>query len=243
MAFRRRFMRRRGFRRRRGYASKFMRKHRQGGPGPRPELKYVDHLNGTAVTPSGIASPTISVLNLTQEGAGPHNRIGRRIQLRSVELNILPNDTTDVATIAGQVYRLLLVYDSQWNGASSLTTSDLLQATDEAGTSSTNVMSPINMNNRDRYLVLRDWMWNSLSEVSSASGAFATGANVGSAVGPRLPRRLHWYIKLKGLETVYKASTATAADISTGALLLIALIGNQHPAWNFVCSSRVRFYD
>ena len=82
-----------------------------------PELKCVDTTNGngSGVVLSLNTTPLVTPLNLVQSGAGFYNRIGRRIEMKSLHLTGLIHST---GKQADQDYcRLLVVYDRQTNGA------------------------------------------------------------------------------------------------------------------------------
>lgn len=242
MALKRRFLRRRIAR---SYKNKFLLKHRQGGPGPRPELKFVDVLDETALTFQPYSGSAISCLNITQEGAGAWNRIGRRINMRSIEVRLVPKLDSSKTTVAGPIiYRIMLVYDAQWNTGSGFSYSLLLQSRQPGGASVSTILSPLNMDNRDRFMVLRDWVWTDPYEPAALNPMASAASDIGS-VTENLPREIHWFIKLKGLEAVYGASTGASSDINTGALLLICM-SNQATAnvpIFMAGTSRLRFYD
>lgn len=243
MAFRRRYMRRRA--RRGGFKRKFTLKHRSGGAGPRPELKFVDVLDSATQAFSTIAAggTATGCVNIVNEGSGAWNRIGRRINMKSIEVRIcLANLPAATPAAGAQIYRILLVYDAQWNGSSGFTYASLLQSRSIAGAGATGILSPVNLDNRDRFLILRDWIWTDVS-VKNVLDPLDTAANASSAMCARLPRQLHWYHKLRGLETVFGASTGSSTDINTGALLLITVCSAATPYLTCNVSTRLRFYD
>lgn len=90
------------------------------------------------------------------EGASFYQRVGRRIRMKSIELRgeIQPSNG-NAAAVTRQFARLLVIYDRQANGALPAV-ADILTGYNAAGATSSTVYDGLNMNNRDRFLVLRD---------------------------------------------------------------------------------------
>lgn len=240
--------RRKGFRRfrrygRRSYKNKYIPKHRSGGGMiPRPEIKMVDaYDSGASLTFT--TAMQYSAMNYPLTGAGYYNRIGNRISMKSAELKIQFFGTgATTGNLAGCMYRIMLVYDSQANG-SAPGASDLLSATNTAGTQTFSYLAGINMNNRDRFLILKDWFFNTCTEGDgSASDPRTVKSSITSSMNPSIPRCLKWYVKLKGLETLFKQSTGAIADIATGSLLL-CWVSSTGPTLSAFANVRLRFYD
>jgi len=107
-----------------------------------------------------------SVIFMTniKEGAGFNNRIGRKINLKSIRLNgyiaanssFLRTTTVYPVVFPRQTLRMLVVYDKQFNGAAGVTLSDVLQDVDLNGTATTNGLSSMNLDNRERYKIVWD---------------------------------------------------------------------------------------
>lgn len=257
---RRMFRPRRMMGRRGSYKSKFISHNRMSGrPGPHPELKYQDYydntvfqpaqINGANFSASGISPIGMAVLNVIMEGAAAWNRIGRRINMKSIEVSaVVRYSANPAAASTGEIIRLALVYDKQYNG-SFFTNSSVLWQSDRqtsGGTGSTvSVLSPVNLANRDRFLILKEWRYGQIDTAITTPATAA--ATMATALQARLPGRIHWYVKLKGLETVFQSTTGTAdgADVTSGALLLV-FVSNQTTAnscFRINFASRLRFYD
>lgn len=260
MAFRRRrgsFRRRRRMRRRGGYKSTFSRKRGGGARRHKPELKYFDISDTTGVFPftTMVSAPTFITLNAVPEGAGANNRVGRRINMKSLQIRVNPSELDTLVLPASTncfVWRVVIVYDSQANGAMPAMT-DIFAGTLFAGTNAGDIHAPVNLNNRDRFLILRDKLYTYNFESGEGFGT-ADGGMVGYI--NRAPWVLRAFIKLNGLETTYSATSAvatqlTAASITTGSLLVgiqcgsitydgvyTAATGVRHRV-----TSRIRFYD
>jgi len=131
-------------------------------------------------------------------GADFNTRVGNRIVMKSVNLRML--FTNEAAMVSRQPIRLMLVYDRQANGAAPVIT-DIL---DSAAMSSQK-----NVANRDRFLVLRDMVF----DMNSFGAATAAASNV------QMVKTV--FVPLKGLMTTYNAGAAGVGSITTGALYLV----------------------
>jgi len=229
-------------------------------PKPRPdkgeEIKALVYSSTTTV-PAGAAlscnsSGTILPLNLIQPGAGFYNRIGRRIYMKSLMLDINIEPLSVARNSVSDTCKIAIVYDAQTNGAIP-TQGDIWLDYDQAGNQNANALSSVNLNNRDRFLVLRHWTLDLPAITNTATGVptntFPSEIQMVSAGGSsKYGGHIREYIKLKGLVTQYKADSnpCTIGDISTGALYLVVLATNvagtegySIPEWN----SRLRYYE
>lgn len=206
--------------------------------GARYEVKTLD-LPAQTVTINSTA--TVTPLNLIRAGSSFFNRIGRKICIKSVRINGQIK-TTGTAVVTNEYDRILLVYDRQTNGALP-SINDILQTTDQAGTNTTGAFSGFNMNNTDRFVILRD--------IRFAVPLGTTGAltnNVAGALDYTTNKsNIDMYVKTGNLETHYKAdsSPAVVGDISTGGLFLVTLGSNAAgaEAYSLIFESRIRYKD
>lgn len=202
-----------------------------------PELKSLDlpaasyALNTTAV---------ITPLNLIRVGSTFCNRIGRKIEMQSLRV---AGRLDTLRTVADEEYtRILIVYDRQANGALPAI-ADILQTTDQATANTTTSFSGVNLNNRDRFVILRD------ERIVTPSATVTAGVitNLGVVDPVHRLTNFDWYIKMKGLLTQYKADSAPAVigDIATGSLLLVTFgataAGSE--GWAVALESRLRYLD
>lgn len=222
------------------------------------EVKSLDVGYATAAaTGGGIplvlnSTGTIIPLNLITAGSSFFNRVGRKIEMKSVEFEFQPGVLTlSIASPVDQG-RILIVYDRQTNGAIPAL-ADVIQDTDSAGTNTSNALAGLNLNNRDRFLIIMDKRIE-LPQVTNTAGVVtnvwpnsfggAEDGDGGAGVGV-----VHAYRKLKGLVTHFKADSAPAAigDIATGGLFVLTLGINavttgasfNIPYWK----SRLRYVD
>jgi len=217
-----------------------------GGRGA-TELKSVDT---AAVYDIGLGQAgTIQlVLPPPKTGASFYNRVGSRTRAKSLEIRGLIQPTyINTVALRMQYVRIIVLYDRQANGAPP-SVADVITDYDTDGNAITgSVLSGLNMNNRDRFLVLRDRKLIlpsiGVSGVVDSSAHFYPDPNAPGTV------IYNEFIKLKGLETHYKASNGTIGDISTGSFVILAQqqlpapAGETSPAWSFVWRARFKFFD
>jgi len=185
---------------------------------------------------------TILALNLIQVGSSMFNRIGRKVEMRSVRL-ILKLNTMAVtrATVNPDLGRVMIIYDRQTNGANPAL-ADFLQDTDQAGTNTTENFSGINMNNRERFVTIMD------KKLMLPQGTATAGVmtNVFPS-GDDVPIICDEFRRLKGLTTHFGADSnpAVIGDIRTGGLFLVSLAGFAAGAelYNMNFNVRLKYVD
>jgi len=183
----------------------------------------------------------IQSLNLIRVGSTFCNRIGRKINMTSLHIRLYLAPIRTQA-VNGDVARIMLVYDRQTNGAYPVI-ADILQSTDQATANTVSVISGVNLNNRDRFQILRD-EFIPLPTLTFTAGVIT---NQGF-VDPIAPlTKTDWYVKLNGMITQYKADSAPAVigDISTGGLYLVsfAAAANGAEGWSAQFENRLRYTD
>lgn len=179
---------------------------------------------------------TVQAVNLIRTGTSFTNRIGRKVCLKSLYLT--GQWAAEAAGALNVFARLVVVYDSQPNGALP-TWSDVMKCYDQSTTgTSASSYDQINMDNRDRFRILMDER-----KVLPATAAGISDGNPSPTANELLVQR---FIPLHNLETQYKAdsSPAVIGDISTGSLLILTL-GDAAVAsgWQFYGTVRLRFTD
>jgi len=183
------------------------------------ELKVVDTaVANYALTTTG----SVTLINGVATGTDFTNRIGRKVCWKSILIQgvTVPED----GGVAGTLGRIMLVYDSQPNGALPAVTDVLLTATS---------LAPLNLNNRDRFRVLWD--------KRVAMGYFDTTAT--QSVADRTTIEVRKYRKCN-LETVFDGTTAAIGDIQSGSIFMLT-ISNQPTGtgYNLSATLRLRFTD
>lgn len=174
---------------------------------------------------------SILALNLIQVGSSMFNRIGRKLEMISVRFTgyIYPT-TTATATTQTDFGRVAIIYDRQTNGAYP-TISDIIQDTDQAGANTTTAMSGINMNNRERFVVIMDKRCY-LPQVTNTAGV---ASNMQPSDTDYFMPLIDEYRRLQKLTTHYKADSnpAVIGDISTGGLYVITFGDNPVDSDNY----------
>lgn len=204
-----------------------------------PEKKVVDTLNNAvAINTTGV----FTLLNAMVPGATEYQRVGRKISMSSVQLRGFIRFRQAGTAPSNDFIRAILFYDRQPNGAAPVL-ADVLQDVDNTGGNSSTSLSSLNINNADRFKILRDMYWS----VPSASVATAQNGTTGGAqLLDYKPASFREFVSLKGMEVHFNAGTAgTIADITTGSLYLltVGLRGDVDSQWQCAFNSRVRYAD
>jgi len=186
------------------------------GMAARGEKKTID------VDPTTFEVTTTATLNLINgvaTGSDFTDRIGRKIKMTSWSIRAFwaPTDSlVDTSTM-----RFMIVLDLQPNGAAA-TITDILK--------SSNVVSQLNLNNRDRFRVLMDKVVTS-------------GPLTAAFVGTPITGSFKKYKKCMQ-DVIFSGTLSTIGSIATGALYFVTLGNNGAGAGrNITWSSRVRFVD
>jgi len=97
------------------------------------EIKAIDIALATYLFRNPATATNVVLLNGIQTGTGFFNRIGSRVEMRSLQIRGIVNSA---ATTTGNNLRMIVVYDRQPAGALPIV-SDLLQSRDQAGVPTT----------------------------------------------------------------------------------------------------------
>lgn len=195
------------------------------------EKKVVDTQMYGDVSTTGAFFP----LCVPVPGAGMNQRIGRKLTIKSVQMKgivqlELAATPTGAVTAEANHLRMILLYDKQPNGA--------LPALADVLTGGQTVNDLFNIDNRDRFTILKDKVWSFDPMIyDSTNNAYAWN---------RTCAYCKLYKKLN-LETVFNAGTAgTSADINSGNLVVLWLANT--PAGvdknvDIYVNARVRYLD
>lgn len=197
---------------------------------PTTELKAFDVASTTI---SFAAAGTFAALNVPVNGAELYQRVGRKIYMKSLHFR---GFVTNTATAVQDVGRVIIFYDSQPNaGAPNLAA--LLQ--DSNAAAATTALSEINLTNRQRFKILRD------HQIIFPSVTFAGGVLTNQAFQQTDNQmNIDFFIKLKGLETVFNAANmGNIGDITSGSILVCCVAENNAGLWSLTFNSRLRYYD
>lgn len=213
--------------------------------GQEPEIKAIDFPT-IAVSAGGqtvqnfalMSTPPVGyTLNCIAVGSGYFNRIGSKINMKNLHIRgFVVNNGSSVSDMG----RIIVVYDRQTNGAlPPLTT--ILSQRDSAGTAQQSGTSEVNLDYRDRFIILRDY------EIYFPSVTFTGGVETN---GPQFPGEMsrldvNMFIPMKDLLVHYKASSAppVVGDISCGGVYIYCVSSNAANPWQFQYSGRLRYDD
>lgn len=198
----------------------------------RKELKYFD--NGLSfnvdVTNEVPATGQLSIVGL---GDGPTQRDGSRIRPVSIHVKMLCKwgAHTFSSNAGNAIAYFWLVLDRQPNGAAASVT-DVL--TDAAGVGTDATTALANPQQSKRFKILAAW-----SEQFDLNGSFVAAGN--AAAIHKVSER---YVKLPPMQSQFKSSGGTVADLSTNSFFLIAgCMPNADDEIVITGTSRLRFYD
>lgn len=203
------------------------------------EIKAIDIASTTYAFQLVGTPPTFTLLNGVQVGAGFFNRVGSRIEMKNIHIRgIIENIATSISSYG----RMLIVYDRQPNGAAPAIT-EVLQSRDQTGTAATSSQSEINLDQRDRFVILRDKQWY-LPPVTNTANVLTNGPTYPAGESENT-WEINEFIKMKGLVTHYKSSSnpTTIADINTGAVYLLFIQNQSASTYQARVGIRVRFLD
>lgn len=195
------------------------------------EKKSIDTAMSATITNGG----QFYALCVPVPGAGMSDRVGRKLTMKSlyirgtvqVQLSATPSGSV---TSEAHMLRLIVLYDKQPNGA-------LPALADILGAGGT-VNSMFNIDNRDRFQILKDKTWAFDPMIyDSTNDAYAWNRCI-------YPVKI---FKKINLETIFNAGTAgTSADINSGNLIAFWIENAAAAAdknVNIYTNARVRYVD
>lgn len=175
-----------------------------------PENKYHD-VGFSSTTNVLTISGYVQLINGIEQGADATQRIGRKIRITSIGLNMYITHkfaaAPNVTVCEDEMWRLMIVYDHSPNGTLA-TITDLFEAD---GGGSVSGASHMNLANRMRFKIV----WSEVRMLGFID--LAQGVSL-----PTENEDVSLYRKLN-LETTYGGTTDTMGDIRTGALLFVAI--------------------
>jgi len=201
------------------------------------EVKYCD----IAVSDDNfvvVAAPGI-LLNGVAQGATQYNRIGNKIAMKSIRIR---GQIINLLTVVQNYLRIVVVYDKQTNGALP-NSSVVLQTRIQDGTATNSAFSELNMDYLERFTILRDYTIATPALTNTAGVITNLGFDPGQNSDGGSIFEIDWFIKLKGLQTLYKGATSGIGDIATGGLYMYFLTHQTNNAWTFRNAERLRYYD
>lgn len=184
------------------------------------------------------ATNSCNLVNGIQTGAAFYNRVGSRVEMKNLHIR---GQITYAATATVAMLRMMVVYDRQPTGALPVV-SDIIQTRDQTGAATTSGSSEINLDNRDRFSIIRDMQFYQ-PPVTYTAGVLTNG--------PQFPGNdnqqwdVNEFIRLRELGTHFKSSSnpTTIADIATGALYIYFITNGSDNTVQFQGGIRLRYHD
>lgn len=178
-----------------------------------PEFKTIDK---DVTIPSVGTAINVQLLNGVQRGDDYNQRVGRSMRVKSIELNMLI--TKNPASTGYERVRVILLLDKDPDSTTITNTEIFASITSQ-------IISPRNLDNRNRLVMLKDWVYT-----------------LNKDGGPQSYNE-QYYRKL-GFHTIYNNSNlGTIADINENALYLIVVSDTGINTPSFTYYSRLRFLD
>lgn len=182
------------------------------------ELKYSDsNVGNTVVTQTGI----LFLLNGIAQAVGPTTRTSNKVCLKKLNFRFtIIHSALSTLDANEDAVRVLIFYDLQPNGVAP-TVDDVLQ---DLGIAENQILAYNEMTNRSRFLMIKD-------KVVTID-----------LYHPIKVMRMN--IKLRNLETTFKAAGSTIGSITTGSLYaLVVSSTNPINGARFQAAIRLRFTD
>jgi len=210
------------------------------------ELCWVDRtLPRTGITFSGV----VDNLGLPRRGTASYEHEGNKANLVRCELimHLYPSITTPSHTAPPSTIRIVVAYDKQSNNnIVPPAYSDVIQDTFFNGTTESIAQSGINLNNQERFIILRDYCFAMPQYSTNLSGSIFY-MNQSS---PDYKGVIKDTIDLRGLEIWYSGPGAVATDVTRGRILLVTAsywpgqgANDTNANWSYVGKSRILFYN
>jgi len=206
-----------------------------------PELKYVDTEATDTAIPAGTSSVDFVLLNSIAQGSDNTNRIGRKITVKSIDINaiftgMIATNAASIGTPSAMVRWWVLV-DAQPDGATA-TAADVWKST------STFAVAHRNLDTSERFKVLRTGTFD-LCNQSSLAGTIASEGAIPSAGFPD-KAYLDIYIPLNDA-VKYSGTSTGISNIASGAYYFCYCTDIATPVNTTGCTvvydARVKFTD
>jgi len=209
--------------------------HNLGGVGARlVEKKWVDVANYSSIN----TTPGIVLLNGVAQGTNSFNRLGRSCFNDSIWVRWWISAQSDAQDL--YYNRVMLVWDFQPN-QNLPAFGDICVDVTSTGAGTVTAISAQNLNNKKRFMILRDERFLTPTSETTPGGTFVVN-DTPSGKGGLFKE---WFVNLKGLEQTQNDVNATIGNITTGSLLLVfvntdsSIVSN----WYFNYAARLRFHD
>lgn len=205
-----------------------------------PEMKYMDLAEQTTPFVDIGAPPGPNYLNLVGEGTSYWNRIGSKINMQAVHIRGYVHNVEPDTGAFPSLLRMIVFYDRQPNGAACLFT-DVIQGRTNTGVGAVDGLQGLNIDNKDRFVIIYDkYMY---AAGYNAGPPVVLEANNTTGKDGNNEYVLNCYIPLRNLVSIFKSSTLTIADVTTGALGVFFVDARQENRRSATWTSRLCYYD
>lgn len=181
-------------------------------------------------------------LNLVSPGNGSWNRVGRKINLKSIriigKIRYEYRNSQTTGMIQAFACRMLLVWDKQPSGEAIPDVSTIIGRTTQNGNTVTSAFDAVKYDTMSRFKIIKDRM---VVINPTLHNTFGTGdAFTRLAVPVDIYKKLNYETTFSGDST-----PATIADINSGALYLFFVTDNDNnnEQYTFQGSCRLRYTD
>lgn len=200
-------------------------------PGFNPEMKMVDNNAILEVTNTGTGATHTMLINGTIPGNDRYNRIGRKINVKSVNIRAFISTSAAAPAVIDDLIRVALIWDEQPIAATFPTAADLWTSLSNAGAATSNVLSFNNTNTTSRFRTIK-------SEIVSINAEF-------QLIDQRNKAHIEWNVPINKITVYNSGVTGNLNDIQNGALYFVCH-GLNSPAptvWSCQVQSRCKFMD
>lgn len=218
------------------------------------EMKHVITHQEALIDENGWQSggaPSGLCINGTKTGPDVTERIGRRITMKTAQIRMtISSNNYGMNEKFGGIFRVILYYDRNTNGAVSPASIPELLDQDMRTHTPTGVLNWINcgknLANKDRFLFLLDKTYT-IEQMYEQAAAIPPPILVDVPHITTRPLQKNFYIPLKNLNTGYNSIGAGLNNINEGSLILLLLFNKSaagiDDSIHAQVSTRVRYID
>lgn len=199
------------------------------------EVKAVDFQGNLFFSNDATSNNQINLINSIAQGTGPFQRIGRRANMKSIQLKFEIQNYTIAAP--PDRLRVAIVMDMHPDGLVPAFNT-IFQNTDNSGTASSGVDSGPNLDQSDRFRILYTRTFNTPTIAGSGGGVVQGNLDVNRITGT--------FFKKLNQSVLFKSGGHTIGDIQAGAIYVISesdtsTLASQN--WILKMNSRLRYTD
>ena len=193
------------------------------------EKKFFDTIINSAVDTT---AENITSLNLIPQGVTESTRVGRKCTITNIHCKgfILWSSASSFTTLAASRIRVVLVQDTQCNGANAAYT-DVY--------ASTTTVAWRNMSNSTRFKVLKEWIITPPNMAATTSDNWATSANT---IGFCSPTKLKFNMRCS-IPVEVSSTTGAITEIRSNNLTVMAVSDSGDDIHTLYLNCRVRYTD